>query len=95
MRYSAVGCIVTFTLSMLVAPLTAEAQQVTKVPQVGFLVLGVLLLDPIPRLKLSGRVYASSATSRARTSSLRTVMRRGAKNGSATWRPNWPGSQWT
>ena len=35
MWYSAVGCIVTFTLSMLVAPLTAEAQQVTKVPQVG------------------------------------------------------------
>ena len=34
-RFSAVGCIVTFTLSMLVAPLTAEAQQVTKVPQVG------------------------------------------------------------
>jgi putative tryptophan/tyrosine transport system substrate-binding protein len=35
MWYSAVGCLVTLTLSMLVAPLTAEAQQATKVHRIG------------------------------------------------------------
>ena len=35
MWYSAVGCIVTLTLSLLAALLTAEAQQATKVHRVG------------------------------------------------------------
>jgi putative ABC transport system substrate-binding protein len=34
---SAIGCIVTLTLSLLVAPLAAEAQQPAKVPRVGWL----------------------------------------------------------
>src|ERR1043166_7775102 len=37
MWYSAIGCIVTFTLSMLVAPLIAEAQQVGPVYRIGLL----------------------------------------------------------
>ena len=37
MWYSAVGCIVLFILSLLVAPLTVEAQQPEKVPRIGFL----------------------------------------------------------
>ena len=40
MRLSAVGLIVTLTLSLLVAPLAADAQRVAKVPQIGFLLLG-------------------------------------------------------
>ena len=37
---SAVGCIVTLTLSMLVAPLAADAQQPGKIPRIGWLALG-------------------------------------------------------
>src|SRR5437870_4822546 len=37
MRYSAVGCIVTLTLSLLVPPLTAQAQVREKTPRVGVL----------------------------------------------------------
>jgi putative tryptophan/tyrosine transport system substrate-binding protein len=40
MWYSAVGFVVTFTLSLLVAPLTAEAQQATKVHRIGRLSSG-------------------------------------------------------
>ena len=41
MWFSAVGCIVTLTLSMLVAPLAAEAQPPTKVARVGWLSDGI------------------------------------------------------
>jgi hypothetical protein len=34
---SAIGCIVTLTLSLLAVPLAARAQQPTKVPRVGYL----------------------------------------------------------
>src|SRR5262249_30486056 len=37
MGYSTIGCLVTLTLSMLVAPLLAVAQPVGKVPTIGFL----------------------------------------------------------
>src|SRR2546422_3332060 len=37
MGYSTVGCLVTLTLSMLVAPLLAVAQPARKVPKIGFL----------------------------------------------------------
>ena len=37
MWYSAVGCLVMLTLSLLVTPLAAEAQQLTKVPRIGVL----------------------------------------------------------
>jgi putative tryptophan/tyrosine transport system substrate-binding protein len=40
MWYSAVGCLVTFALSMLVAPLAAVAQPPVKVPRIGWLSLG-------------------------------------------------------
>lgn len=40
MWYSAVGCVVTFTLSLLVAPRTAEAQQATNVHRIGRLSAG-------------------------------------------------------
>src|SRR5712691_3436604 len=37
MWFSAIGCIVTLTLSLLVAPLLAVAQPAGKVPKIGFL----------------------------------------------------------
>jgi putative ABC transport system substrate-binding protein len=37
MRWSAVGCIMTLTLSFLVAPLAVDAQQPVKIPKIGFL----------------------------------------------------------
>lgn len=37
MRLSAVGFVVTLILSILVAPLAAEAQHPTKVPRIGYL----------------------------------------------------------
>jgi putative ABC transport system substrate-binding protein len=40
MWYSAVGFVVTLTLSLLVAPLTAEAQQATNVHRIGWLLAG-------------------------------------------------------
>src|SRR5215475_1950943 len=39
MWYSAVGCIVTLTLSFLTAPLTADAQPSAKVARIGFLAM--------------------------------------------------------
>jgi putative ABC transport system substrate-binding protein len=42
MWYSAVGFLVTLTLSLLAAPLASDAQQEGKIPQVGFLLLGSL-----------------------------------------------------
>ena len=45
MWYSAVGFVVTFTLSLLVAPLTVEAQQATKVHRIGRLLSGSPLSD--------------------------------------------------
>ena len=52
MWYSAVGCLVTLTLSLLVAPLTVRAQQPTKVSRVGYLSdesssLGVASFEPV------------------------------------------------
>lgn len=38
---------------------------------------------------------ASATTSKARTSSLKTVMRRGAQNVSATSSPSWSSARWT
>jgi putative ABC transport system substrate-binding protein len=45
MWYRAVGCIVTLTLSLLAAPLAAEAQQVGRIPRIGLLWSGASL-DP-------------------------------------------------
>jgi putative ABC transport system substrate-binding protein len=42
MWHSAVGCIVTITLSLLTAPLAAHAQQRAKVARIGYLVIGAL-----------------------------------------------------
>jgi putative ABC transport system substrate-binding protein len=42
MWYSAVGCIVTITLSLLTAPLAAQAQPPAKVARIGFLLSGGL-----------------------------------------------------
>jgi putative ABC transport system substrate-binding protein len=42
MWYSAVGCIVTIILSLLTAPLAAQAQQPAKVARIGYLLSGVL-----------------------------------------------------
>ena len=46
---SALGCIVTLTLSMLAAPLAADEQRIKPVPRIGALLLG----DPnAPRYQL-------------------------------------------
>ena len=50
MRYSAVGFVVTLTLSLLVAPLTAEAQQATNVHRIGRLSAGSST-EPNPNLE--------------------------------------------
>jgi putative tryptophan/tyrosine transport system substrate-binding protein len=50
MWYSAVGFVVTLTLSLLVAPLTAEAQQATKVHRIGRLSSGSPT-EPNPNLE--------------------------------------------
>jgi hypothetical protein len=42
MWYSAVGCIVTIILSLLTAPVAAQAQQPAKVARIGYLLSGVL-----------------------------------------------------
>jgi putative ABC transport system substrate-binding protein len=42
MRSSAAGCIVTITLSLLMAPLAAQAQPLAKVARIGYLVIGSL-----------------------------------------------------
>jgi len=51
---SAIGCIVTLTLSLLAAPLAARAQQPTKVPRVGYLSdesgsLGLASFEPLAK----------------------------------------------
>jgi hypothetical protein len=50
MWYSAVGFVVTLTLSLLVAPLTAEAQQATNVHRIGRLSAGSST-EPNPNLE--------------------------------------------
>ena len=62
-----IGLAVVLTLSLTLAPLAAEAQQTEKVRRIGFL-SGT---NPDPRSTTpSGKVSASTATSRARTCSL-------------------------
>lgn len=51
MWYSTVGCIVTLALSLLVAPLAADAQQATKVHRVGRLNGGSPPSSPDPSLE--------------------------------------------
>jgi putative ABC transport system substrate-binding protein len=46
-----VGCIVMLTLSLLGAPLTAEAQQAEKVHRIGYLSHGFLLPEFVPHLE--------------------------------------------
>ena len=62
MWYSTVGCIVTLTLSMLVASLVAEAQQPTKVHRIGW------LSDDFP-------LPSSTSTSHAREEAFRQGLR--------------------
>jgi len=50
MWYSTVGCIVTLTLSLLAAPLTAEAQEATNVHRIGRLSPGSPT-EPNPNLE--------------------------------------------
>jgi putative ABC transport system substrate-binding protein len=42
MWYNAAGCLVTLTLSLLAAPLAAQAQPPARVARIGYLVTGVL-----------------------------------------------------
>jgi len=51
MRLSALGLMLTFTLGLLVAPLTAEAQQPTTVHRIGWLHPGLSRPEPHPSLE--------------------------------------------
>ena len=85
---STVGVMVTLTLSILTAPLVTAAQPAGKVYRIGWLSSGSLRPDVYPLSMPSGRGCVNSAMSRARTSSLNTVGRRGAKSGFGTWQPS-------
>jgi hypothetical protein len=87
--------IMTLALGLFVAPLAAEAQLPTKVYRIGWLRPDSPPSPLIPLRRPSGSVCASSAISRARTSSWRPAMRRGAKSGSPSWQRNWSSSRWT
>jgi hypothetical protein len=58
MWHRTVGCIITFTLSLLVAPLVAEAQPTGKVYRIGWLAEGVRPDDPsiLEALRMLGYV---------------------------------------
>ena len=91
---SAVGCIVTLTLSLLAAPLAAEAQPAGEGPRIGLLSRGSpgsLGPDSTP----SGKGCASWATWRARTSPLSTAWPKGKLTGSPSSRPSWSVSRST
>jgi hypothetical protein len=88
------GLLVTLTLSILVAPLAAEVQQTRNVYRIGWLSPGVPGPDHDPPVDAFRQGCASSAMSKASTSSLRTVGRRGGSSGSPTWRSSWSSSRW-
>ena len=94
MWYSAVGVIVTLTLSILAAPLVTNAQPAGQCTASGGSVLALPALIAPPLSMPSGRGGASSAMSRARTSSWSIVGRRGRTSASLPWRLSWPGSRW-
>ncbi len=96
MRFYTVGLVATLALVLLLVPLASDAQQVTKVPQVGRLLsVGSPIAGPEPSFEAFRQGLRELGYVEGQNASLRTVMRRGAENGSATWRPNWPGSKWT
>ena len=76
MWYSAVGCVVNPTLSLLVAPRTAEAQQATNVHRIGRLASG----SPPSRIhlwRLSGKGCARPRLYRGPEPRHRRPIRRG------------------
>ena len=97
MWYSAVGSIVTLLVSLLVVPLTVEAQQVTQVHRIGLL----HPFSPLPPSESDARTEAfrqglhDLGYVEGQNLVIRTVMRRGAKSVSTTTRPSWSGSRWT
>ena len=88
---SAVGCIVMFTLGLLIMPLAAVAQQLAKVARIGYLVIGALDAPrPGSCSTPSAKDSANTAMWRGRTSSLSTAPRTGRSSGYRVWQPNWP-----
>jgi hypothetical protein len=92
MRLSALGLIL--ALGILTAPLAVEAQPPTKVHRIGYFSQGSALPEFAPHVEAFRQGCVSLAMWRARTSSLSTVMRKGAQSGFATWQPSSSGSKW-
>jgi hypothetical protein len=84
MQRRTLGFLVTLALSLFATALAAEAQQATQGHRIGWLSSGSPRPDLDPLSMPSGRVCASSAMSRARTSSLSTVGRREGTSGSTS-----------
>ena len=93
MWYRTVGIIVTLTLSILAAPLVADAQPAGKVYRIG-----MLERDPpystLPILMRSDKGYWSWGTRRDRTSRSCTDPRTAMMIGSQTWRVSWVACGW-
>jgi hypothetical protein len=67
MWYSAVGCLVTLTLSLLAAPLAAEAQPAAKVWRIGYLTPVEASWEWIDLLRELGYVDGQTARFEIRT----------------------------
>ena len=93
MWYSAIGCLVTLTLSLLAAPLAADAPAAGEGPSDRCALVGLTPCDLGP-LAHSSKGCAISAMWRDSTSSLSTAMRRGTSTGSPTSRPSWSACRW-
>ena len=91
---STVWCIVTLTLSLLAAPLAADAQQAGKVLRIGYLRV-TSPSDRPPLLDAFRQRLRELGGLRARILSSTIDMRRVGSTGCPTWRPSWSGSRWT
>jgi hypothetical protein len=78
MQLHIVGLVAILALALFIAPLVTDAQQPTKVARIGMLNVGRPPSGPVLLPRRSSRVSVTSATSRARTSSLSAGMRRGS-----------------
>ena len=84
------------TIAMLAIVGLGHTQQPTKVPRIGYLGFGSPSTIPTrieafrQGLRELGYVEGQNVVIADRYAE-----GRGAKNGSATWRPSWPSSQWT
>jgi putative tryptophan/tyrosine transport system substrate-binding protein len=87
------GVIVTLILSILGAPLVADAQPAGKVYRIGRLVPGSP--EGTPFIEVFRQALHELSYIEGQNLILEDRYAEGAKNVSATWRPSWSGSRWT